>query len=281
MPIINFYNSNSGITCNKGSCRELLGYLLHKNDDNYIKNNMIVTDSQYKLFDAQNDVADIEDAIQTIDGNTYGLHKKDSKYYPVDLNFSQGEIEAMLKGCKTDLDMENIIKDFIRSQFIPIYAANFIDYKDKDGKHIKFTADDIVWVAIVYPCRFTRRKVPKEKSWYAQIVFSRLNKDKTWSLSPLRNQKNGHKGSCQGAFNRNDFRKKIEKAIVKQFSYNRPLSDSLYWRVEMAHTQLEKVIDQTESAIKRVEKINNLSKISKEPEEREIRESDEKSNECK
>lgn len=280
MPIINFYNNNSGITCNKGSCRELLEYLLYKNDDNYIKNNMIVTDFQYKLFDAQNEVVNIEDAIQTIDGNTYGLHKKDAKYYPVDLNFSQGEIEAILKGCKTDLDMENNIKDFIRSQFVPIYAANFIDYKDKDGKQIKFTADDIVWVAIVYPCRFTRRKVPKEKSWYAQIVFSRLNKDRTRSLSPSRSHKKAHEGQCQGAFNRNDFRKKIEKAINKQFSYNRPLLDSLYWRVEIAHTQTEKIIEQAESAIKRAEKLINLSKILKETKESEVREFDEK-NECK
>lgn len=244
MPIVNFYNAKSGISCNKGSCWELLEHLLHKNDEYYSKNCKHLDDSQFKLFDAYNDAIPLDYAVKIIDGNNYGLSKKDAKFYLADLNFSQGEIGAMMNVNENSfINMENSIKSFVRNAFIPKYAANFKGYRDKNYNEIEFKRDDIVWVAIIHSCRLDRHgNLKNGPGWHAQVVISHRNKGMTRSLSPTRNHRKSHPGNCQGAFDRSYFQKQIEKAIDEQYSYKRPFTESVCFNHGIIDDSFEKKI---------------------------------------
>ena len=60
----------------------------------------------------------------------------------------------------------------------------------------------------------------------------------TRSLSPTRNHRSENKGSCQGGFDRNAFRKEIERAIEEKYSYCRTSADTISTRVDMAHMSI-------------------------------------------
>lgn len=251
MAIVNFTGGGKGKTANKGSCADLMNYLLHELEER-------IQSGQHELFDAQsclfNDTIDrlaLEDAIKKIDRNRKGLKKDEAKFSHVDYNPSQGELDVMFKGCNTDLEREDAIRSFIRNSFIPEYAANFKGYRDKNGNEIEFKADDIVWVAAIHSRRLDRYgKLKEGPGWHAHIVISRRNHDMTRSLSPTRNQRKENKGCCQGGFDRNVFRKKLEEVIEKKYSYQRPLGDSVFYRCEVPSMSTDEICKRGEAAIK-------------------------------
>lgn len=239
MPIVNFAGGGKGKTANKGSSADLMAYLLHEQEERSRSGQTQLFDARSCLFDATSDMVALDDAVRKIDFNRKGLKKDESKFYYSDVNFSEEELASILKGCRTDSEKEAAIRQFIRENYIPTYAANFVGYKDKSGQAINFEADDIVWVAAVHSRRLDRfGKVKDGPGWHAHVVMSRRNKGMTRSLSPTRNHKSENKGSCQGGFDRNAFRKEIERAIEEKYSYNRTSADSISTRVDMAHISI-------------------------------------------
>ena len=239
MPIVNFAGGGKGKTSNKGSSADLMAYLLHEQEERSRSGQTQLFDAQSCLFDATSDNLPLDDAIRKIDYNRKGLKKDEAKFYYADVNFSEDELVSILRGRETDADKEDAIRQFIRDTFIPNYAANFVGYKDKSGNEIKFRADDIVWTAAVHSRRLDRfGKVKDGPGWHAHVVMSRRNQGMTRSLSPTRNQKSENKGSCQGGFDRNAFRKQIELAIEEKYSYDRPIADTISTRVDMAHISI-------------------------------------------
>lgn len=240
MPIINFAGGGKGKTANKGSCSELMAYLLHEQEERRQYGQIQLFDAKSCLFDATTDQLPLEDAINKIDFNRKGLKKTDAKFYYTDINFSEGELASMLAGCQTDAEKEDVVRRFVRDTFIPMYAANFVGYKDKKGDTVEFKADDIVWAAAIHSRRLDRHGNLKEgPGWHAHVVISRRNQGMTRSISPTRNERQEHRGSCQGGFDRNEFRRKIEKAIEEKYSYNRPIADSMELRVDIPHMSFE------------------------------------------
>lgn len=239
MAIVNFAGGGKGKTANKGSSADLMAYLLHEQEERNRSGHAQLFDAQLCLFDATSDNLPLDDAIRKIDYNRKGLKKDEAKFYYADVNFSEDELVSILRGRETDADKEDAIRQFIRDTFIPNYAANFVGYKDKSGNDIKFRADDIVWTAAVHSRRLDRfGKVKDGPGWHAHVVMSRRNQGMTRSLSPTRNQKSENKGSCQGGFDRNAFRKQIELAIEEKYSYDRPIADTISTRVDMAHISI-------------------------------------------
>ena len=240
MPIVNFAGGGKGKTANKGSCADLMAYLLHEQEERRGAGGVQLFDAQSCLFDATTDQLALNDAVQKIDFNRKGLKKDEAKFYYADINFSDVELASMLSGCETDYEKEDAIRRFVRDTFIPLYAANFDGYKDKSGTPILFKADDRVWAAAIHSRRLDRRGHLKEgPGWHAHVVMSRRNQGMTRSLSPTRNQRKENKGSCQGGFDRNEFRKKIERAIELKYSYERPVEDTISTRVDMAHISID------------------------------------------
>ena len=239
MAIVNFAGGGKGKTANKGSSADLMAYLLHEQEERSRSGHAQLFDAQSCLFDATSDNLPLDDAIRKIDYNRKGLKKDEAKFYYADVNFSEDELVSILRGRETDADKEDAIRQFIRDTFIPNYAANFVGYKDKSGNEIKFRADDIVWTAAVHSRRLDRfGKVKDGPGWHAHVVMSRRNQGMTRSLSPTRNQKSENKGSCQGGFDRNAFRKQRELAIEEKYSYDRPIADAISTRVDMAHISI-------------------------------------------
>lgn len=235
MAIVNFAGGGKGKTANKGSCADLMAYLLHEQEERSRVGIRQIFDAQSCLFDAFSDMVPLDDAVQKIDFNRKGLKKDEAKFYYADVNFSEEELAAIFRGLDTDADKEAAIRQYIRDTFIPTYAANFIGYKDKAGNAIRFKAGDIVWAAAVHSRRLDRYGHLKEgPGWHAHVVMSRRNQGMTRSLSPTRNQRSENKGSCQGGFDRNAFRKQIELAIEEKYGYNRPVADTISTRVDMA-----------------------------------------------
>ena len=239
MAIVNFAGGGKGKTANKGSSADLMAYLLHEQEERSRSGHAQLFDAQSCLFDASSDRLSLDDAIHKIDYNRKGLKKDEAKFYYADVNFSEDELASIFRGCETDADKEDAIRQFIRDTFVPNYAANFTGYKDKSGSEIKFKAEDIVWAAAVHSRRLDRfGKVKDGPGWHAHVVMSRRNQGMTRSLSPTRNQRSENKGSCQGGFDRNAFRKQIELAIEKKYSYDRPIADTISTRVDMAHISI-------------------------------------------
>ena len=240
MPIVNFAGGGKGKTANKGSCADLMAYLLHEQEERRGAGVVQLFDAQSCLFDATVDQLALDAAIQKIDYNKKGLKKDEAKFYYADIDFSEEELVSIFEGFETDADKEDAIRRFVRDTFIPLYAANFDGYKDKSGNAIKFKADDIVWAAAIHSRRLDRfGKIKEGPGWHAHVVMSRRNLGMTRSLSPTRNQRKENKGSCQGGFDRNEFRRKIEMAIEEKYSYRRPIEDTISTRVEMAHISVD------------------------------------------
>jgi len=239
MPIVNFAGGGKGKTANKGSCADLMAYLLHEQEERRGAGMIQLFDAQSCLFDATVDQLALDAAIQKIDYNKKGLKKDEAKFYYADIDFSEEELASIFEGFETDADKEDAIRRFVRDTFIPLYAANFDGYKDKSGNAIKFEADDIVWAAAIHSRRLDRfGKIKEGPGWHAHVVMSRRNQGMTRSLSPTRNQRKENKGSCQGGFDRNEFRRKIEMAIEEKYSYKRPIEDTISTRVDMAHISI-------------------------------------------
>lgn len=250
MPIVNFAGGGKGKTSNKGSSADLMTYLLHEQEERSRSGQTQIFDAQSCLFDATSDMVALDDAVRKIDYNRKGLKKDEAKFYYSDINFSEDELASILKGCRTDSEKEAAIRQFIRENYIPTYAANFVGYKDKSGQAINFEADDIVWVAAVHSRRLDRfGKVKDGPGWHAHVVMSRRNKGMTRSLSPTRNHRSENKGSCQGGFDRNAFRKEIERAIEEKYSYRRTSADTISTRVDMAHISINDLESQVNALL--------------------------------
>lgn len=239
MAIVTFNGGGNGHTANKGSCAELEKYKEHEHELRSQENRAKEENAKCQIFGAD-DIMSSEESTRLIDGHRKGLRKDEAKFYEFEINLSEGEQQAMFKGCTSEAQKEKTFQEYIRNVLIEEYAQNFKGYTDKAGNTIDFHKDDICWTAVIHTERYGKESLKWKKEhpdmpradWHAHITVAHRTMDQARSISPRKNQRSSNKGSCQGYFDRNNFRQRIERTIDMHFGYDRPLSDTLNGRQE-------------------------------------------------
>lgn len=239
MAIVTFNGGGSGHTANKGSCAELEKYKEHEHELRSQENRAQEENAKCQIFGVDG-VMSSEESTRFIDGHRKGLRKDEAKFYEFEINLSEGEQLAMFKGCTSEAQKEKTFQEYIRNVAMEEYARNFKGYTDKAGNSIDFHKDDICWTAVIHTERYGEEAIKWKKEhpdmpradWHAHITVAHRTMDQARSISPKKNQRSSNKGSCQGYFDRNNFRQRIEQTIDIHFSYDRPLSDTLNGRQE-------------------------------------------------
>lgn len=243
MPVVTFNGGGSGHTSNKGSCADLEAYKEHEKELRAQENRAQEANAKCQIFGAEGAMT-AEESTRFIDSHRKGLKKDEAKFYEFEINLSEGEQLAMFKDCATEAQKEEIFQNFIRNEVMEEYAQNFKGYTDKSKKPIEFHKEDICWTAVIHTERSGqeaqkwRKEHPdmQRADWHAHVTVAHRTMNQTRSISPKKNQRSSNKGSCQGYFDRNNFRQRIEQAIDMRFGYKRPLSDSLQGRQQKLAT---------------------------------------------
>lgn len=237
MPVITFNGGGSGHTSNKGSCADLEAYKEHEKELRAQENRDQEANAKCQIFGAEGTMS-AEESTRFIDSHKKGLKKDEAKFYEFEINLSEGEQLAMFQNCATEAQRERLFQEYVRKVVMEEYAQNFKGYTDKSGNAIEFHKEDVCWTAVVHTER-TGQEAQKWKKehpdmqradWHAHITVAHRTMDQTRSISPKKNQRSSNKGSCQGYFDRNSFRQRIELSIENYFGYSRPLADSLKGR---------------------------------------------------
>lgn len=239
MAIVTFNGGESGHTANKGSCAELEKYKEHENELRSQEDRLQVSNAKCRIFGADG-IMSSEESTRFIDGHRKGLRKDEAKFYEFEINLSEGEQQAMFKDCASEAQKEKAFQEYIRNVAMEEYAQNFKGYADKAGNTIDFHKENICWTAVIHTERYGTEAVKWKKEhpdmpradWHTHITVAHRTMDQARSISPKKNQRSSNKGSCQGYFDRNSFRQRIEQTIDMHFGYDRPLSDTLNGRQE-------------------------------------------------
>lgn len=234
MAIIIFNGGNGGHTANKGSSAELEAYKEHEMELRIKQNRNQDCDAKCRIF-GQDGFLTAEESTRFIDGHRKGLRKDEAKFYEFEINLSEGEQSAMFRNCTTEAEKENIFQEYIRDVVMEEYAKNFKGYTDKDGNAIEFHKSDICWTAVIHTERqgpeaikWKKEHIDMERAdWHAHVTVAHRTLDQTRSISPRKNQRTENNGSCQGYFDRNNFRELIEQTIDIRFGYDRPRTDTI------------------------------------------------------
>lgn len=237
MAIITFNGGGSGATSNKGSSADLEAYKEHEMELRRQENRNQETDAKCRIF-CQDGFMTAEESTRFIDGHRKGLKKEEAKFYEFEINLSEGEQSAMFRNCTTEAEKEKIFQDYIRNVVMEEYARNFKGYTGKTGAAIEFHKGDICWTAAIHTERNGREAVKWKQEhpgmdradWHAHITVAHRTLDQTRSISPKKNQRTSNRGSCQGYFDRNSFRERIEQTIDILFGYERPVADTIRHR---------------------------------------------------
>lgn len=246
MAIVTFNGGGGGHTANKGSCADLEAYKEHEKELRTQEGRAMETNAKCSIFGAEG-LMSAEESTRFIDGHRKGLKKDEAKFYEFEVNLSEGEQLAMFRNCSTEAQKEQVFQDYIRNVVMEEYAQNFKGYLDKAGNTIEFHKENICWTAAIHTERYGDEATKWKKEhpnmeradWHAHVTVAHRTMDQTRSISPKKNQRSSNKGSCQGFFDRNNFRQRIEQTIDIHFGYDRPLSDTLQGRQEQ-HSRREK-----------------------------------------
>ena len=234
MAIVTFNGGGGGHTANKGSCADLEAYKEHEKLLRAQEGRAQQTNAKCDIFGADG-IMSAEESTRFIDAHRKGLKKDEAKFYEFEINLSEGEQLAMFRDCSTEAQKEKVFQDYIRNVVMEEYARNFKGYTDKFGAAVEFHKENICWTAAIHTERYGveavkwKREHPDmdRSDWHAHVTVAHRTMDQTRSISPKKNQRSSNKGSCQGFFDRNSFRERIEQTIDMHFDYERPLSDTL------------------------------------------------------
>lgn len=239
MAIIIFNGGGNGYTGNRSSSANLETYKEHEKELRQKENRNQEINAKCRIF-GEDGFLSAEESTQLIDGHRKGLKKDDAKFYEFEVNLSEGEQAAMFRNCATEAEKEKFFQDFVRNVVMEEYAQNFKGYYDKAKNTIEFHKDDICWSAVIHTERQGQEAMRWKKEhpgmiradWHAHVTVAHRTKDQTRSISPKKNQRTANGGTCQGYFDRNNFRERIEKTIDRLFGYNRPASDTINYRYQ-------------------------------------------------
>lgn len=219
--MISIINSGShGVTANKGSAATLIAYM---EKERLAERDITPDMCQGLLFNQAIEGLSINEATNMIDLNNKGLRSSDAKFYELECCPSQPEQEAMLRGCKTDREREQVFLQYIRDVYMEDYAANFKGYVDRKTKEDKqFCAADLIYVVVIHH----KRKNKEGLQWHSQIVVSRQTRpikgEKPYSLSPCQNNRKANgKGPVKSSFSRTDFYQSLEDGFDRRYKYDR------------------------------------------------------------
>ena len=234
MAIITFNGGISGHTANKGTSADLEAYKEHEMELRRKQNRNLEHDAKCQIFGIDG-IMSFEESTRYIDAHRKGLKKNETKFYEFEVNLSEGEQSAMFRNCATEAEKEKIFQEYIRHVVMEEYAKNFKGYTDKAGNALKFHKDDICWTAVIHTERQGPEAIKWKKEhpgmdradWHAHITVGHRTLDQARSLSPKRHHRSLNKGACQGFFDRNNFRERIEQTIDIRFGYDRPRTDTI------------------------------------------------------
>lgn len=208
MPYLKF-DTPTGTSSNKGSCGDLVNYLLKEDKD--------LKETKEYFFNQKNDMISSFNVIESIDSNRQGLKKTESKFYSGSINFSEEELRFI------DNDFKKIKQYTI--EVFKQYANNF----NKD-----LSIDDINWYAKIESNRYYKGNdeevlngkakqgdVKPGLNTHAHFIVGRKSVDRKMKLSPVTNHINTLKGAVKGGFNRDQFKKDCETIFDNICNYNR------------------------------------------------------------
>lgn len=255
--MISIINSGShGVTANKGSAATLIAYM---EKERLAERDITPDMCQGLLFNQTIEGLSINEATNMIDLNNKGLRSSDAKFYELECCPSQPEQEAMLRGCKTDREREQVFLQYIRDVYMEDYAANFKGYVDRKTKEDKqFCAADLIYVAVIHH----KRKNKEGLQWHSQIVVSRQTRpikgEKAYSLSPCQNNRKANgKGPVKSSFSRTDFYQSLEDGFDRRYKYDRKPEEKFTYKRDI---KARKAADGENTLITRKRSRKNVSR---------------------
>ena len=155
---IKIHGGGSGTYANAGSSAALVNYLQHED-----LKRMHQGQAPEPFFNQDQDHIRSQEVIYRLDHNKAQLGKADAKFYAITVSPSEKELRHL---GETKAGQSQTLKDYIRQELMPAYAANF-------GKGLG--ASDILYYAKVHHERNRKR---------ARRTCTRLSsyRGKTWPI---------------------------------------------------------------------------------------------------
>jgi hypothetical protein len=179
---IKIHKGGSGTYANAGSSVALVNYLQHED-----LKRMQQGQAPEPFFNQDRDHIRSQEVIYQLDHNKAQLGKADAKFYAISVSPSEKELRHL---GETKAGQSQALKDYIRQELMPAYAANF-----RKG----LGASDILYYAKVHHER--PRKTGRE-DMHAHIIVSRKDMANKLKLSPATNHRGTQKGAVRGGFDR-------------------------------------------------------------------------------
>lgn len=215
--------SPSGVTNNKGSCKQLAEYIDHEDAEREAKGL-----SPLPYTDPNGNEISTEEVIRMIDENAKGLAKGDSKFFHLVVAPSEEEIQKM-----GDDDQERYLNaQYLIKLISRAYAKGF----NRDA------IDDENDLVIYWKPHFTRGE-NGYLQFHLHAIVSRMSAGvegkKKKKISPLTTHKEDVDGPIKGGFDRNAFFETGEKIFDELFSYERKIAKSFEYQNTLAHGNVE------------------------------------------
>jgi hypothetical protein len=203
---IKIHGGGSGTYANAGSSAALTNYLQHED-----LKRMQQGQAPEPFFNQVQDHVRSQEVIYQLDHNKAQLGKADAKFYAISVSPSEKELRHL---GETKAGQSQALKDYIRQELMPAYAANF-----RKG----LGASDILYYAKVHHER--NRETGKE-DMHAHIIVSRKDMANKLKLSPATNHRGTQKGAVRGGFDREAFVRACEQGFDRQTGYKRDHRES-------------------------------------------------------
>ena len=231
---IDFPPPSNGVYNNACSSRQLANYLEH--EDLERMQNGFYTEGFFTL--KENNLYKSQ-VIKDIDENIGQLLKTDAKFYAIQVNPSEKELQTM---GSTEQEQAEAMKRYIRKVFIPEYARNF--NKGLSGADVKFYGK----------IHFGRSRSDNKLNMHCHLIVSRKDQSNKMKISPLTNHRNTKKGAIKGGFDRTRLYENAENGFDKLFGYNRQLTETFEYCNTMKNGKIETKLQMQEQKLKMEDK---------------------------
>jgi Family of unknown function (DUF5712) len=197
---IKIHGGGSGTYANAGSSAALVNYLQHED-----LKRLQQGQAPEPFFNQERDHIRSQEVIYRLDHNKAQLGKADAKFYAISVSPSEKELRHL---GETKAGQSQALKDYIRQELMPAYAANF-----RKG----LGAADILYYAKVHHER--NRETGKE-DMHAHIIVSWKDVSNKLKLSPAANHRQTHKGTVRGGFDREALFRRVSRGSTGRRAIN-------------------------------------------------------------
>ena len=211
---------------NTGSCASYAYYLDHENK--WKKENGHKKDT-ISFFDRNGDKVSISTVINSIDGNTKGLHVDESKFFSI--VFALSEKEASRLGTTRGERIKSLQR--MQEKMMDRYAVGF-------GKEGVKSHQDLMYFYTIHEFREDENGNLKP-GIHVHVIVSRKDQSGRFKLSPMTNHRAETSGIIKSGFNRDAFFRDCEKIYDRTFGVQRRITETYDYLNTMQHgTDAEK-----------------------------------------